>query len=297
MALLCHCAVQIACFTGFLQAGDAVGLTPARNAEVTSLAVTWAVLDATLTASTNTEDVLQVAEQVVQQIGELGDTSTERLQQCAVKTAAHAAACARLLQGAAPQAAASAAAAALKVGQKHKLPFNDVQCLAVAAAGRAATLDAMASCCSSEQAVRQAGFEELLWHLVQKIIHLTMCSMRMSHNTCYCFGCFPWQAAAAASRAAVDVGLPREKALECQALHAGGAAAHLATAAGKALDEAAAVAGLSERFRAGRRNIPGCQKTRSAMPNDRPRPCGAFHGIGGGNERWYGSHCSSGNGC
>eukprot|EP00439_Symbiodinium_sp_Y106_P013785 s2905_g1.t6 len=197
-------AMHQACDAG-LQAGDAVGLTPARNAEVTSLAVTWAVLDTTLTASTNTEDVLQVAEQVVQQIGELGDTSTERLQQCAVKTAAHAAACARLLQGAAPQAAASAAAAALKVGQKHKLPFNDVQCLAVAAAGRAATLDAMASCCSSEQAVRQA--------------------------------------AAAASRAAVDVGLPREKALECQALHAGGAAAHLATAAGKALDEAAAVAG------------------------------------------------------
>ncbi|CAE7945848.1 unnamed protein product, partial [Symbiodinium sp. KB8] len=132
-------ALHQACDAG-LQAGDAVDLTPARNAEVTSLAVTWAVLDATLTASTKTEDVLQVAEQVVQQIGELGETSTERLQQCAVKTAAHAAHCARLLQGAAPQAAASAAAAAVKEGQKHKLPFNDVQCLAVAAAGRAATL-------------------------------------------------------------------------------------------------------------------------------------------------------------
>ena len=165
-----------------------MGLTPARNAEVTSLAVTWAVLDATLTASTKTEDVLQVAEQVVQQIGELGETSTERLQQCAVKTAAHAAYCARLLQGAAPQAAASAAAAAVKEGQKHKLPFNDVQCLAVAAAGRAAKLDAMASCCSSEQAVQQASLEEKLRHEVWKISQLAMYSMSMkSHNTALAF--------------------------------------------------------------------------------------------------------------
>ena len=134
-----------------------MGLTAARSAEVICLAVTWAVLDATMTASTSTEDALATAEQVVEKVNELAETSSDRLRHCAVKTAAHAAACAKALQGEAAAAPKAAAAAATQQGQKQKLPLNDVQGLAVLTAARAATSNAMSTCCSLEEAVLQAG--------------------------------------------------------------------------------------------------------------------------------------------
>ena len=134
-----------------------MGLTPARAADIISGAVTWAVLDATLTASTPLEDVLATSQRIVEKVSGLTETSTERLQHCAVKSAAHAAACAKLLQGEAGAAPEAAATAAAKVGQRQKMRFHDVQTLAVSAAGRAATSNAMATCCFAEDAALQAG--------------------------------------------------------------------------------------------------------------------------------------------
>ena len=139
------------------KAGDAMGLTPSRSADLVCQAVARALLDATTTAATPAEDVVTTSETVVQKVTTIAETSADRMRQCAVKSAAHAAATAKVLRGEAAAAPEAAAAAAAKVGHSRKLYSHDIQSLAVSEAGHAAMSNAIATGCSLGQAVLEAG--------------------------------------------------------------------------------------------------------------------------------------------